>query len=249
MNDKPLLVSVAMVAVVLTMAAAPVAATTASTQEGSASTATQTSTCEPRETGPKLQQVRVYSSDPVIEKGSPGDVSATLVSDIQNNCDLVVQLTLTIPSGMTITSSSDLSSGGGGVVTNTLTLEPGGTQSLSANVYSSMLGEQSVTSQITYYPAGHPDMAREIDGQMLSFDVQEKYMLEEGNQTSANNTSDEQNPSDPSGPLSGVTTLQWLLGIVSVTVVGLLGLVGLGMTKIADAVPDKLDIRNVFKKE
>jgi hypothetical protein len=246
-----MLMSFAMIGVVLTMAAAPVAATT-SMQENSTSTETQASTCEPRETGPELQQARVYSGDPVIEQGSPGDVSATLVSDIQNNCDLVVQLTLTIPSGMTISGSSDVSSGGGGVVTNTLTLQPGESQSLSANVYSSILGEQPVTSQITYYPSGHPDMAREIDGQTLNFDVQEEYMPEGSNQTSANNTSnnEESTPvSTPDGPLSGITTLQWLLGIVSVTVVGLLGLVGLGMTKIADAVPDKLDIRNVFKKE
>lgn len=206
-------------------------------------TATPNEACDPRAGGPKLQQARLYSPRPTITGDQHGKIAGSLALDIQNQCPVVVQITMSVPTGMYVAGAADLSSGGGGLLTSTFVLQPGETKSLRANVYSNTLGEKTVTSDITYFPKGHKDMAREVDGIMLNFDVQEKNMPTNPNPPEETPTP---TPSGPGG--DGPTIIQWLLGIVSVSVIGLLLLSGLGMVSIRGAVPDEVNVRPIFKK-
>lgn len=218
--------------------------TTTATPTPTPTAAPQSETCEPRPGGPKLQQARLYSPEPTITGDQHGQIAGSIVVGVQNECPVVVQLTLTVPSGMYVAGSGDLSSGGGGVVTSTFVIQPGETKSLRAEVYSNSLGEKTVTSDITYYPQGHKEMAREIDGQMLNFDVQEKNMPDDREETP---TKTETGGDAPGSGGDGPGIVQWLLGLVGVTQVGLLLLVGMGLILITKAMPNALEL--IFERK
>lgn len=209
---------------------------TATATATSTATPTQTEECKPRESGPQLQQARLYSPRPTITGDQHGQIAGSIAVDIQNECPVVVQVTMNVPSGMYIAGAGDLSSGGGGTLTSKFVVQPGETKSLRANVYSNIVGEKTVTADITYFPEGHKEQAREIDGIMLNFDVKEENMPNDPEAPSESPTS------DGLGPIPNWGVVQWLLALVSLTTVGLLVLTGLGMVSITNAMPDSLEV-------
>lgn len=175
--------------------------------------------CTP-DSEPSLQQADLHTADETIEQGSPGRMSGAIVLDATAECPVKVQITLNVPNNMYIEGTSDIGSGGGGLITNTFVVEPGEAKDLAATVYGNDPGQRSVVADITYFPVDHKDMAQEIDGLTMTFDIQEAV---QPNNASAGNAD--------TGSGSGVfgnlpTTKQWLLGIVSITVIGLLLVVG-----------------------
>jgi invasion protein IalB len=204
-----------------------------------------TKTCEPRPGGPTLQPAKLYSPEPTITKDQHGKIAGSIALDIQNNCPVVVQITMTVPSGMYVAGAGDLQSGGGGIITSTFTVSPGEAKSLRANVYSNSVGDKTVTADITYYPKGHKEMAREIDGLMLSFDVQEKNMPGDPQPPETTQTTKETTTTPPDAP-DNSNFMDKLLTLVGVTQIGLLVLVALGMLMITKAVPDHFDFDMIF---
>jgi len=176
-------------------------------QSNETNTSTQSGTqeCNPS-SPPQLQQADLHTADEVIKEGSPGQISGSIVLDATAECPVRVQLTMNVPNNMYIEGSSDISSGGGGLITNTFTVHPGEAKDLAAEVYGTETGQHSVVTDITYFPVENKDMSREIDGMMMTFTVEEPT------------TSDGEGGDFPS-------TVQWLLGIVTITVIGLIAVV------------------------
>jgi len=142
-------------------------------------TATETPTatevaCEPGDDEPEMDQARLHASDQTIETGSPGRISGGFQVDPTSNCPVVVYVTMSVPSGMSISGGSDFTSGGAGMVSSRFTVEPGANiKDLSAEVYSEETGQLTVTANIQYWPEGHQDMSREIDGLSFSFTAED----------------------------------------------------------------------------
>jgi hypothetical protein len=155
---------------------------------------------------------------------------------------------MNIPTGMYIAGAGDLSSGGGGTVTSTFVVNPGEVKSLRANVYSRSRGERAVTADITYFPKGHKDMAREVDGIMLSFDVEEENMPNDPD-TPATTETPVQGGDGDNGGGEGGSTEDSLLQLIGITQVGLLALVALGLILLTRVIPDDFDFDINFRKK
>lgn len=171
---RAILVAVGIVTVVL---AAAVGAGAAAQNESSATNESQpeAATCDPGQNEPEMEQARLHASDKTVETDSPGRISGGFQVDPTANCPVVVHITMSVPSGMTISGSSDFTSSGAGMVTSRFTVEPGANiKDLSAEVYSGETGQRTVTADIQYWPEGHQDRAREIDGLSFTFDVEEE---------------------------------------------------------------------------
>ncbi|MFD1513437.1 hypothetical protein [Halomarina rubra] len=143
-----------------------------------------------------------------------------------------VVITLSVPNGMQITGASDTFSSGAGMATARFTVNPGaGIKDIRANVYSSNAGQRTVTADITYWPVGHKDMAKEMDGIALSYNVEEpttptaeeNAALEEPAATESNGDSE----SESAGIVLSETNL--LIGVfVALLLVAIVGLAARG---------------------
>jgi|GEM_PF-3604677 len=227
-------------ALLVTSTTAPALAATTTPYAATNNTTTTAHSCG----SPDLQQARLYTDDPTVKKDNPGVIAGTIVSDVTNNCDIVVQLTLTVPNGMYIQGSGDVGSGGAGVITNTFTVKPGQSKSLRATVYSNNIGDKTVTADITYFPEGEKDKAKELDGQMLEFSVREKTMPDDttattGTTAAASAPPNKEMNATPANQLFGIS---WPKAVLTIVIIALLFLVGLGMLSIRGALPDSLDI-------
>ncbi|MFC7132470.1 MULTISPECIES: hypothetical protein [Salinibaculum] len=172
---KAVLVVAVVLAVLAGSFAGTVAAQTNATETATA-TATQTATqtaCQPGPDEPQLSQSRLYAPQQTIASGEPGQISGGFQVAADASCSVVVSITMSVPSGMTISGSSDVVSSGAGLATAQFTVDPGEIRDIRANVYSQNTGDRSVTADITYWPEGNQDMSREIDGISLTFDVQD----------------------------------------------------------------------------
>lgn len=138
-------------------------------------TPTSQAECEPQSATPQLSQARLYASEKVIEAGQPGQISGGFQVAPDANCPVVVSITMSVPSGMTISGASDVVSSGAGMATAQFTVEPGEIKDIRANVYSQNTGDRTVTADITYWIEGNQDKSSEIDGISMSFDVQEPH--------------------------------------------------------------------------
>lgn len=150
----------------------------AAVQQNGTSTPTDTATstpqaCEPGDDEPSLTQSRLYAPQKTLTAGEPGAIAGGFQVSGTANCAVVVSITMQVPSGMQIEGASDVMSGGAGIVTAQFTVKPGNIRSIRANVFSQNTGERTVTADIQYWPVGHEDMAKQIDGITLSFDVQD----------------------------------------------------------------------------
>lgn len=148
--------------------------TEAETDETTTDDGTAVAACEPGANEPQMDQARLHASDTTIETDSPGRVSGGFQVSPTANCPVVVYITMSVPSGMTISGGSDFTSSGAGMVTTRFTVDPGANiKDIAAEVYSDETGERTVTADIQYWPEGHEDRAREIDGLSFTFDVEE----------------------------------------------------------------------------
>ncbi|WP_211338416.1 hypothetical protein [Haloterrigena salifodinae] len=112
---------------------------------------------------------------------------------------------MSVPSGVTISGGSDFTSSGAGMVTSRFTVSPGANiKDIAAEVYSDETGERTVTADIQYWPEGHEDRSREIDGLSFTFDVEEP--------TTPNDESNAE--SDDANALSGGFTTPAILGVL-----------------------------------
>lgn len=168
--------------------------------------------CEPGSGEPEMDQARLYASDETIETGSPGRISGGFQVSPTANCPVVVYVTMSVPSGVTISGGSDFTSSGAGMVTTRFTVEPGANiKDISAEVYSDETGEKTVTGDIQYWPEGHEDQAREIDGLSFTFDVEEP--------TSPPDESDSDSGDDATALAGGFTTTAVLGALVAMVAV------------------------------
>lgn len=121
-----------------------------------------------------MDQARLYAADSTVESGSPGRIAGGFQVDPTANCPVVVYVTMSVPSGMTISGGSDFSSGGAGMVASRFTVRPGANiKDVTAEVYSDEVGQKTVTANIQYWPEGHEELSREVDGLSFTFNVEE----------------------------------------------------------------------------
>ena len=152
----------------MTTTQAPTTTETMATTESAASQ----NACEKPSSPPSMEQARLYAAEKTIEKNQPGQIAGGFQVDPTATCPVVVHVTMSVPSGMTIQGSSDIFTGGAGMVSGNFEVRPqGGIKDIRANVYSTNTGKRTVTADIQYWPKGHKDMSREIDGMSFTFDV------------------------------------------------------------------------------
>jgi iron complex transport system substrate-binding protein len=195
----------------------PTSTATATETATATATATKTATpkaCEPSSDEPSLTQSRLYAPQKTLKSGEPGAIAGGFKVSGTANCAVVVSITMQVPSGMQIEGTSDVMSGGAGIVTAQFTVKPGNIRSIRANVFSQNTGERTVSADIQYWPVGHEDMAKQIDGITLSFDVQEPVTPGAG---------DSQNAGDSDGSETETT----MPGFGAVVVVAALAVSGL----------------------
>jgi len=147
--------------------------TTATAGDPADQEATVSEECEPQSDAPQLSQSRLYTPQQVITADESGQIAGGFQVAPDASCPVVVSITMSVPSGMTISGASDIVSSGAGLATAQFTVQPGEIQDIRANVYSSNTGERTVTADIQYWPEGHEEQSRSIDGISLTFDVQE----------------------------------------------------------------------------
>lgn len=175
-SNFQMLVVIALVGMLLVSAVAPVAAQENESTNNETTTGSQPSeaTCEPGANEPQMDQARLHASDTTIETNSPGRISGGFQVSPTANCPVVVYITLSVPSGVTISGGSDFTSSGAGMVTTRFTVTPGANiKDIAAEVYSDETGDRTVTADIQYWPEGHEDRSREIDGLSFTFNVEE----------------------------------------------------------------------------
>lgn len=223
-------------AVLMVLVAGAIVPATVTAQSTNTTTSTPTETpmptpsptpkgCDPGENPTPLQQADLHTSEETIAKGDPGVIEGAIVQDISANCPVQVQITMNVPNNMYIEGQRDVQSGGGGIVTSTFTVQPGEAKDIAADVYGTETGEHAVITDITYFPVGHRDMAREIDGLTLSFTVEEPAEPQSSS-TSASSPTPAETPDTPGPEPPEIPVMYWLLGIITITVVGLLVVVG-----------------------
>jgi len=159
------------VALLLTTVAAPFAAaqSNTTTQE---QTSDQT-TCEVSANDQLLSQTRLYAPQKTITANEEGQIAGGFQVNPSNECPVVVNINLQVPSGMSIRGASDAWSTGAGMTSAQFVVQPnGGIKDVRAAVFSENTGQRTVTADITYWPEGHKDLAKEIDGIQLTFTVE-----------------------------------------------------------------------------
>ncbi len=200
-----LLLVVAIVGMVLVSATAPALAVQGNETTANESSEPADAVCEPGANEPEMEQARLHASDTTVETGSPGRISGGFQVSPTANCPVVVHITMSVPSGVTISGGSDFTSSGAGMVTSRFTVSPGANiKDIAAEVYSDETGERTVTADIQYWPEGHEDRSREIDGLSFTFDVEEP--------TTPNDESNAE--SDDANALSGGFTTPAILGVL-----------------------------------
>ncbi|WP_128477502.1 hypothetical protein [Halorussus pelagicus] len=208
------------------------AATTTETMATTESAASQ-SACEAPASPPSMEQARLYAAEKTIEKTKPGQIAGGFQVDPTATCPVVVHVTMSVPSGMTIQGSSDIFTGGAGMVSGNFEVRPqGGIKDIRANVYSTNTGTRTVTADIQYWPKGHKDMAREIDGMSFTFDVKEpvEATVESGN-SSSDNSGNTTTVASSTGGSGGLPLSQNMLIIVGLMFILLVAV--LAMTKMS----------------
>ncbi|KAB1184782.1 MULTISPECIES: hypothetical protein [Haloferax] len=158
-----------------TPTATPTTTPTATPTEATESEPTESESCEVSENGPKLSQSRLYAPVTTINSGQSGEIEGGFQLDPTTSCPIVVHITMSVPNGMSIMGASDTFTTGAGMTSAQFKVTPqSGIKDIRANVYSENTGKRTVTADITYWPEGHKDLAKEIDGIRLTFDVEEK---------------------------------------------------------------------------
>ncbi|MFC7081272.1 hypothetical protein [Halorussus caseinilyticus] len=132
---------------------------------------------------------------------------------------------MSVPSGMTIQGSSDILSGGAGMVSGSFEVRPqGGIKDIRANVYSTNTGKRTVTADITYWPKGHKDLAQEIDGMSFTFDVKEPVEATENTGSEQTQTTSGPAPEESESSLPVSQNLLIIGGLMFILLVAVLAM-------------------------
>lgn len=230
-TNRSIVVAVVLIAMSLTAAGAAPAVSAhenaTDTSTAASTTATEsTEACTPAQGAPVMQVVDLHTREDTISANSPGQISGEFVTDGTNNCAVKVQITLNVPNNVYIQSTGDVMSGGSGLVTATFVVEPGNAKSIRAEVFGTEVGQHTVTADITYWPVGHKDMAKEQDGMMLTFTVDEP-----NSPTPAGGGSNGDECTGTLAFLCGIPLQNGLFGLISVTLIGLLLIVGIAVSR------------------
>lgn len=156
----------------------------------------------------RVSQSSIQTTDSQITVGNPALLSGQLSAPKSNSCEAVVQMIMSVPSNMYISGTDDVDSGGQGKITSTFRVAPGEVVSMGANVYASAPGERIIIADFRYYPAGYPNMEKQLSGITLQIDAVE------ANPYSGSGSSSQPDVNIP--VLPGVLAVGVLLG-VSVT--------------------------------
>jgi hypothetical protein len=187
---------------------------------------TEEAACEdPSGTG--LSQSRLYAPVQEIDTQQAGQVAGGFQVAADSSCSVVVSITMSVPSGMSISGSSDIVASGAGLATAEFTVQPGEIRDIRAEVYSQNTGQRSVTADITYWPEGNQDMSREIDGIQLTYNVQSANTpSEEANNAQSTDISSE-NTNSPDGENDSGLAVSPTLLIAGAFVIVVLALVAM----------------------
>lgn len=112
----------------------------------------------------RISQSSIQAVNDQITTEEPALISGQIVAPQSNQCVVVVQMVLTIPTDMYVTGTDDVGSSGQGKLSSTFRLSPGEVKSMSAQVYASSPGTRVIIADFLYYPAGYPDNERRLSG-------------------------------------------------------------------------------------
>lgn len=131
-----------------------------------------------------LSHKRLYAPETTIDTESPGQIAGGFQAAPTVDCPIVVRITMEVPSGMEVSGSADVLSGGAGMVSGTFIVDDSsGIEDIRATVYGTETGDRTVTADITYWPQGHEEMAQSIDGLRFTFQVESPSEPEYANTT------------------------------------------------------------------
>ncbi|WP_152042501.1 hypothetical protein [Salinigranum salinum] len=153
-----------------TSAQTDTATETSTPEPASETTAT---TCDVSADETLLSQNRLYAPETTIETDSPGQIAGGFQAAPHVDCPIVVRITMSVPSGMEVTGSSDVLSGGAGMVSGSFVVDDAtGIEDIRATVYGTSTGDHTVTADIEYWPQGHEELAQSLDGLRFTFQVE-----------------------------------------------------------------------------
>ena len=160
----------------------PLVAGTAAAQENTTQDSAASEECEL----PEMDRARLYAPTKTINTDQAGTIEGAFELDPQVDCPVVVDVTMSVPSGMSISGGTDWQAAQAGIVGTEFTMDPEGAslKGLSAEVYSSNTGTRTVDAQIEYWPEGQPELSQSIDTTRLSFQVEEPNAPDDLNATS-----------------------------------------------------------------
>ncbi|MES3518359.1 MAG: hypothetical protein PPP58_11925 [Natronomonas sp.] len=118
--------------------------------------------CEPGPGEPNLRQSNVDAVETTIEGEDSGEIVGWFETAPDSNCDVVVDITLTTPSGTYIEGGTNIDDGVTFAASGTFLVSPGQLEEVRADVYATEAEDVRVTGDVTYWPEGHQDDARTI---------------------------------------------------------------------------------------
>lgn len=205
-RTRLILVCLLVVLIATTGVVSPNPQTAMSDADVTSTTVTNSETCSGNvQEKASISQSSIQAVDNQITTDQPALVSGQIVTPQSNQCTVVVQMVLTIPSDMYVSGTDGVGSSGQGKLSATFRLSPGETQSMSAQVYASSTGTRVIIADFLYYPAGHPEDERRLSGFSMEIEAIEQNLPgENGNDTIVSNIINE----------SAVTGIVGLLMIV-----------------------------------
>lgn len=139
------------------------------------------------ESNARISHSSIHAVDDTITTDEPASVAGDIVTPHSNQCVVVVQVIMNVPTDMYVSGTSGISSGGQGTLSSTFRLAPGTTKSLGARVYASSPGTRVITADFSYYPAGYPSKTRRLSGYSVPIEATQEHMPDEN---SADSTAD-----------------------------------------------------------
>lgn len=192
-------------------------ATATETDTASPTETTAMEACEPAASSPKLANARLYAPQKTITADQTGQIAGGFRLEPTANCPIVVDISMSVPSGMSISGSSDVFSTGAGITQARFVVDPdSGVKDIRAEVFAQNTGDRTVTADITYWPQGHEEMAQEMDGIQLTFDVEAANTPSGGEPDASESSADSTDDLSFSNPLvvGGVFGTLLLVAIV-----------------------------------
>jgi|GEM_PF-4568762 len=177
--------------------------TASETTTGSASPTATDAGCLPSESGPSFQTSRLFASDRTVSTDSPGQVDAGFQIDPTAACPVVVNVTFSTSSGVTLDGGANVTRLADGSVQTQLTIEPGSSAGVSVDVYPDGTGRTVVSGNVEYWPEGHPDRSKQIEG--LRVPLSRATVTETTTETATQTTT------SGTGPVLSTTTVVGLL--------------------------------------